>query len=289
MITEKPDNGKPILSCEIFPPKKADSFPKVFEIVDRIAALDPAFISVTYGAGGSNSGKQLEIVDYIQNTAKVEALAHITSVGFSEKALEDGLKAYEEKNIHNVLALRGDRPRDMTDDQFNSREFEHASDMINYIRSSGRTDDSLCIAGACYPEKHSEAQDMISDLFYLKVKQNAGCNFLISQLFFDNSFFYRFLELAGKNGIHIPVHAGIMPITDAGQLGRTVTLSGTSIPKKLADICAKFGDRPDDMKKAGIEYAVDQAVDLKNNGVHGIHVYAMNKPELCEAVFEAVR
>ena len=278
-----------ILSCEVFPPKKEDSFPKIYETVDRIAALKPAFISVTYGAGGTNSGKQLEIVDYIQNKTDTEALAHITSVGFDKRTLDYGLKAFEEKGVYNVLALRGDRPKDMSDKQYDSREFEHADDMIRYMRSTGRSEDSLMIAGACYPEKHPEAPDKPTDIFYLKKKQDAGCNMLISQLFFENSYFYRFLEYTEKNDITIPIHAGIMPITDSKQLGRTITLSGTSVPKKLADICANYGDNPEDMKKAGIEYAINQAVDLASNGVQGIHVYAMNKPELCEAVFNAVR
>ncbi|MBQ7724449.1 MAG: methylenetetrahydrofolate reductase [Lachnospiraceae bacterium] len=289
MIKDLSYSNGSVLSCEIFPPKKEAGFPKVFEVIDRIAALNPAFISVTYGAGGSNSGKQLEIVDYIQNKKKIEALAHITSVGYDKNALEAGLKNFEDKGIYNVLALRGDRPKDMTDEQYDSREFEHATDMVKYMRSTGRTNDKLCIAGACYPEKHSEAPDKLTDIFHLKEKQNAGTDFFISQLFFENTLFYRFLDLAEKNGIEIPIHAGIMPITDSNQLGRTVTLSGTSVPKKLADICARYGDDPEDMKKAGIEYAVNQAVDLMTYGVSGIHVYAMNKPELCEAIFEAVR
>ncbi len=289
MIKDLSYSNGSVLSCEIFPPKKEAGFPKVFEVIDRIAALNPAFISVTYGAGGSNSGKQLEIVDYIQNAKKIEALAHITSVGYDKNALEAGLKNFEDKGIYNVLALRGDRPKDMTDEQYDSREFEHATDMVKYMRSTGRTNDKLCIAGACYPEKHSEAPDKLTDIFHLKEKQNAGTDFFISQLFFENTLFYRFLDLAEKNGIEIPIHAGIMPITDSNQLGRTVTLSGTSVPKKLADICARYGDDPEDMKKAGIEYAVNQAVDLMTYGVSGIHVYAMNKPELCEAIFEAVR
>ena len=289
MIKDLSYSNGSVLSCEIFPPKKEAGFPKVFEVIDRIAALNPAFISVTYGAGGSNSGKQLEIVDYIQNAKKIEALAHITSVGYDKNALEAGLKNFEDKGIYNVLALRGDRPKDMTDEQYDSREFEHATDMVKYMRSTGRTNDKLCIAGACYPEKHSEAPDKLTDIFHLKEKQNAGTDFFISQLFFENTLFYRFLDLVEKNGIEIPIHAGIMPITDSNQLGRTVTLSGTSVPKKLADICARYGDDPEDMKKAGIEYAVNQAVDLMTYGVSGIHVYAMNKPELCEAIFEAVR
>ena len=289
MINARMDDRNCVLSCEIFPPKKDSSFPGVLETVDRIAALDPAFISVTYGAGGSNSGKQLEILDYIRNEKGIEALAHITSVGFNREKLDQGLGKYEEKGIANVLALRGDRPKDMTDEEFDKREFEHASDMIRYMRSNGKTADKLCIAGACYPEKHPEAPDKPTDIFYLKEKQDAGCDMFISQLFFENTLFYRFLDHAGKNGITIPVHAGIMPITDSGQLGRTVTLSGTSVPKKLSDIIAKYGEDPDEMKKAGIDYAINQALDLRDNGVHGIHVYAMNKPELCEALFNALR
>ena len=149
MINTRMDDRNCVLSCEIFPPKKDSSFPGVLETVDRIAALDPAFISVTYGAGGSNSGKQLEILDYIRNEKGIEALAHITSVGFNRKKLDQGLGKYEEKGIANVLALRGDRPKDMTDEEFDKREFEHASDMIRYMRSNGKTADKLCIAGAC--------------------------------------------------------------------------------------------------------------------------------------------
>ena len=289
MIRLSEDNRECVLSCEIFPPKKDAGFPKVYEVVDSIAALKPAFISVTYGAGGSNSGKQLEIVDYIQNKTNVEALAHITSVGFGKKDLEKCLNDFEEKGVKNVLALRGDRPRDMSDERFSSREFEHATDMISYMRDSGRDRDSLFIAGACYPEKHPEAPDKPTDIYFLKKKQDCGCDLLISQLFFDNSFFYRFLEYTEKNDITIPVHAGIMPIVDANMLGRTVTLSGTSVPKKLADLCANYGDDPEEMKKAGLDYAINQAVDLASNGVHGIHVYAMNKPDICEAIFDAVR
>ena len=286
MIRDELDSRECMLSCEVFPPKKEDAFTKVFNVLDSIAECDPAFISVTYGAGGSNAGKHLEISSYIQNKLNIETIAHVTSVGFNRKDLDDELDLLEKEGVFNILALRGDRPQDMTDEKYNSREFEHASDMVKYIRE---TDRKFCIAGACYPEKHFEAPDKLTDIFHLKQKIDAGCDFLISQLFFDNTFFYRFLELAARNDINVPIHAGIMPITSATQLGHTVSLSGTSVPKKLADIIARYGDDPEDMKKAGIEFAVDQALDLAKAGVHGIHVYAMNKPELCREIFSAVR
>ena len=285
MITDILSSKNLMLSCEVFPPKKEEDFTKVFGILDEIASAKPDFISVTYGAGGSNVGKNVEIASYIQNKCKIESLAHMTSVGYDRAHLAEGLEKLKSEGIVNILALRGDRPKDMTDERYNSREFEHASDMIPFIKEHG----SFCVAGACYPEKHFEAPDELTDLKNLKIKASSGCDFLISQLFFDNEYFYRLQDNADKIGIKIPMDAGIMPITSARQLGTTVTLSGTSVPKELSDIIAKYGDDKEDMKKAGIDYAIRQAIDLADHSVHGIHVYAMNKPELVKAIFNAVR
>lgn len=276
--------NKRTLSFEVFPPKKDGEFEKAFEVLDALGELKPDFISVTYGAGGSRSGQTIEIASYIQNNLGIDAMAHMTCVGSRREQL---LKIYEELKKHNVkhvLALRGDRPKDMTDEQFASRDFAHASDMMTFL--SEQTD--LKLAGACYPEKHFEAFSMESDLNNLKKKQEAGAEFLISQLFFDNDFYYAFLEKAAKKGISIPICAGIMPITSSKQIGTTITLAGSSIPKALADIIAAYGDDPEEMRKAGIDYAIRQIRDLQENGVNDIHLYTMNKPKMAKEIAEAI-
>lgn len=275
---------KRTVSFEVFPPKKDGEFDAAFETLDALGKLKPDFISVTYGAGGSRSGKTVEIASYIQNTLGIDAIAHLTCVGSKKEQI---LQVYEElkKNkVGHVLALRGDRPRDMSDEQFESRDFAHASDMMTFLKE--HTD--LHMAGACYPEKHFEAFSMETDLNNLKRKQEAGAEFLISQLFFDNDFYYSFLEKAEKKGITIPICAGIMPITSAKQIGTTITLAGSSIPKALADIIATYGENPEDMRKAGIDYAIRQIRDLQENGVNDIHIYTMNKPKTAAEIVEAI-
>ena len=186
--------------------------------------------------------------------------------------------------MQHVLALRGDRPKDMDDEQFLSRDFEHASDMMAFLKEN--TD--LHISGACYPEKHYEAFSMEADLKNLKLKQDAGAEFFISQLFFDNDYYYTFLEKAAKKGITVPICAGIMPITTAKQIGTTVTLSGSSVPKALSDLFALYADSPEDMRKAGIDYAIRQIRDLQENGVNDIHIYTMNKPKMAAEIMGAI-
>lgn len=276
---------EPTLSLEVFPPKKEDEFVAAFSVLDQLGELSPDFISVTYGAGGSNSKKTVEIASYIQNTLKIPALAHVTCVGNRAQDVMETIAALKEQNVDHILALRGDRPKAMTDEQFHSREFAHASDMIKYLKE--HTD--MHIAGACYPEKHFESFSMESDLNHLKEKQDAGAEFLITQLFFDNDYFYAFREKAAKKGITIPVCAGIMPITTSKQIGTTVSLSGSSVPKALADIIAKYADSAEDMRKAGIDYAIRQILDLKQNDVDGIHIYTMNKPKTAREIVEAIR
>lgn len=275
---------KQTLSFEVFPPKKEGDFEAAFEIMDQLALLKPDFISVTYGAGGSRSKKTIEIASYIQNKLDIDALAHMTCVGNTKAELCEVYEALQKENIKHCLALRGDRPKDMSDEQYNGREFSYATDMIQFLKEN--TD--LCLAGACYPEKHYESPDMDSDLRHLKEKQDAGTNFFITQLFFDNDCFYRFLEQKERYGITIPVCAGIMPITTANQLGTTVSLSGSSVPKTLSDIIAKYGENPVDMRKAGIEYAVNQIKDLQKNGADGIHIYTMNKPKTAAEIISAL-
>ena len=263
------------LSFEVFPPKKDGEFDKAFEVLDALSQLKPDYISVTYGAGGSRAGKTVEIASYIQNTLHIDAVAHMTCVGSKREQL---LEVYRELSAHNVthvLALRGDRPRDMSDEQYDSRDFEHASDMMAFLKEN--TD--LHLSGACYPEKHYECFSMESDLNNLKKKQDAGAEFFISQLFLDNDFYYTFLEKAERKGITVPICAGIMPITSVKQIGTSITLSGSSVPKAMADILATYGDNPDEMRKAGVDYAIRQIRDLHENGVQHIHLYSMNRPK----------
>ncbi len=273
------------VSLEIFPPKKEEEFAGAFELLDKLALLNPDFISVTYGAGGSRSKKTVEMTSYIKNTLHIPALAHLTCVGNTKNDIDNVVADLKAAGINNVLALRGDRPAYMTDEQYNAREFEHASDMIAYLKET--TD--FKIAGACYPEKHFEAFSFKEDVRYLKQKVDLGVEMLISQLFFDNEMFYRFEEMTRIAGINVPICAGIMPITTSKQLGTTVSLSGSSVPKKLADIIATYDDKPEDMRKAGIEYAVNQILDLKAHGVKDVHLYSMNKAKTTKEIFDAIR
>lgn len=261
------------LSFEVFPPKKDEEFDNVYQILNELNKLQPDFISCTYGAGGSRAGKTIEITSYIQKELGTDAIAHITCVGFTREDLQKNCDALQAAGVSHVLALRGDRPQSMTDEQFEKREFYYATDLVRHLKEHT----GLCISGACYPEKHFEAPSMEEDLRHLKEKVDAGVSSLISQMFFDNDYFYRFLDRARSKGIDVPIHAGIMPITTARQLGTTVSLSGSSVPKELADIIAAYGDDKEDMRKAGIDYAVRQIRDLKEHGVDGIHIYSMNK------------
>lgn len=273
------------LSLEVFPPKKEEDFPNAYTVLDSFGKLNPEFISVTYGAGGSNSKRTVEIASYIQNTLNLPGVAHLTCVGNTKQDILNVVEELENAHISRVLALRGDRPASMSDEQFYSREFTYASDLISFLKE--KTDFTLY--GGFYPEKHFEAASMEEDLQHLKQKTDAGCHTLISQLFFDNDFFYRFLEKAENLGIQAQFHAGIMPITTAKQLGTTVSLSGSSIPKKLADMIATYGDNAEDMRKAGIDFAISQIQDLRNHGVNCIHLYSMNKPKTTTEIVNAIR
>lgn len=281
MITRN-HTGKTVFSCEVFPPKRNDDIYEIYKTLDSLKTLKPDFISVTYGAGGSNSKKTATIAAYIQNICDVEALAHMTAVGMDPVTLNGLMFELKKKGINNILALRGDKPRTMTDEEFENRHYRYASDLVEVIRP----DKDLCIAGACYPEVHPESKDSASDIARLKDKVDKGVDMLITQMFFDNNAFYDFMDKATAAGINVPVHAGIMPITKYNQLGTSVQLSGSSVPNELSSIIAKYGENDEDMKKAGIEYAVNQINDLKANGVAGIHVYTMNKADITMAIYE---
>lgn len=274
MIKDIFNQGRPVFSFEVFPPKKNEEIYDLYKTLDTLKTLNPDFISVTYGAGGSNSKKTATIAAYIKNICEIEAIAHMTAVAMDETFLVQLLDDLHEKGISNVLALRGDRPRDMSDEDYENRTFLYAKDIIEIIRQQSN---ELCVAAACYPEMHPESASRESDLQYLKQKIDSGVNFLITQMFFDNNKFYEFREKARKCGINIPITTGIMPITSAKQLGTSVSLSGTSVPQALSNLVAKYADKPEDMRKAGIEYATKQIEDLIANDVDGIHLYTMNK------------
>lgn len=272
------------ISFEIFPPKKDSDFSSALNVAEELSALNPELISVTYGAGGSHSKRTVEIASFIQNELHIPAMAHLTCVGSTKEEIRKICEALKSHGISNVLALRGDRPKDMSDEQYNSREFTYSADLIDYLKEN--TD--FQIWGACYPEKHFEAFSKEADLLHMKEKQDKGVTQFITQMFFDNDFFYEFREKCAKKGITAPIHAGIMPITKASQLGTSVSLSGSSVPKALSDIIAAYGNNPDDMYKAGIEYAIRQCNDLIQNGVDGIHIYTMNKPFVAKEITAAI-
>ena len=284
MTENKSNRNQTGLSFEVFPPKKDEEFDNAYQIMQELGKLNPDFISCTYGAGGSRASKTIEIASFIRKELQIDAIAHITCVGFTKEDLQKNCDALKEAGINHVLALRGDRPQTMTDEQYNSREFYYATDLVRYLKE--HTD--LQISGACYPEKHFESPSFEEDLQHLKEKVDTGVSSLISQMFFNNDYFYRFLDKARTLGINVPIHAGIMPITTAKQLGTTVSLSGSSVPKELADLIATYGDDKEDMRKAGVDYAVRQIRDLKEHGVDGIHIYSMNKvkttTEICSMI-----
>lgn len=280
MIKDIYKTGRTIFSFEVFPPKKEEEFNDIYNTLNLLKTLNPDFISVTYGAGGSNSKKTAAIASYIKNSCDIEPIAHLTAVAMDEAFLKDFIKDLKKKGVSNILALRGDRPKDMSDAAYANRRFLHAEDIIRIIH---RESDS-CIAAACYPEIHPESESRESDLYYLKQKVDSGVDFLITQMFFDNHKFYEFRNLAEKKGIHVPISAGIMPITSAKQLGTSVTLSGTSVPGELRSLVAKYADTPADLRKAGIEYAAKQITDLIDNNVDGIHIYTMNKADTAKEI-----
>lgn len=275
---------KPLLSFEVFPPKKEEEFTTAFQTLDALSILNPDFISVTYGAGGSKSKKTIEIASYIQNHLHIQALAHLTCVGSRKEDIVSICKELKNAGVSNVLALRGDRPQYMTDEQYRSREFTYASELIGFLKNN--TD--LEIASACYPEKHFESLSLESDLVHLKEKETAGTEFYITQMFFDNESFYRFQERAFNAGIKAPICTGIMPITSSKQLGTTVSLTGSSIPKQLSDLIANYGDDAAELRKAGIDYAIRQIRALKTHGVDGVHLYTMNKAKMAAEIVSGI-
>lgn len=264
------------LSFEAFPPKKDSDFDSVATAVEKIAQLKPDFMSVTYGAGGSNSKNTLSIAEEVQKSG-VTALAHLTCVGQDEENLRASINAFKASGIENILALRGDIPEGDTAPQ----TFPHASDLINAIRREGA---DFCIGGACYPEGHPESYNSDADIDGVRRKVESGCEFLTTQMFFDNNILYNYMFKLLRHDIRVPVIAGIMPVTNAKQIKRIMSLSSSSMPARFKAIVDRFANNPEAMKQAGIAYATEQIIDLIANDVTHIHIYTMNRPDIAGSI-----
>ncbi len=278
-ISELLSEDKVSLSMEVFPPKTTTSFENVQKAVKEIASLKPDFMSVTYGAGGGTSKHTVQFAHDIKDEYGVSSIAHLTCVSSTKETVENQIKLMKDSGIENVLALRGDIP---TDPDFKMPgEFHYASDLVHEIK---RIAPDMCIGGACYPEGHPDAANKEEDIKHIKEKVDAGCEFLTTQMFFDNSIFYNYIYRLRDAGIKVPVIAGIMPITKKNQVERSIQLSGSCVPARFKAIVDKFGDNPAKMQQAGIAYATDQIIDLIANGINHIHIYTMNNPEVAAGI-----
>lgn len=274
---------KTVFSFEVFPPKKDMLLETVFPTLRELVTLKPDFISVTCGAGGAGgSMRTVEVASKLKNLG-CDTAAHLPCINLDKETLQQQLQTLKQEGIENILALRGDKTPGVEP----KHDFPHASDLIAYIRE--HEGQSFNIIGACYPEGHQEAKTLAADIDALKIKVDAGANELISRLFFDNELFYDFLDRIHHAGIHVPVEAGIMPVTNRKQIERMVTLCGATLPKKFQKILVKYGNNAQSMEDAGIAYAIDQIVDLLANGVDGIHIYTMNNPRVAKRITEAVK
>ncbi len=271
------------LSLEVFPPKKTANFDSLKPSLERMCSLPIDYISVTYGAGGSTSKNTPAVAAYIKDEMNTTSLAHLTCWGSSKADIKESLGNLKDMGIQNILALRGDKPRD-TD--VPPGELKYASELTAFIKENG----DFCVGGACYPERHPDSESDESDIENLKKKADSGCDFLVTQMFFDNDVFWRFCERAAAAGINIPIIAGIMPLTSASQIEKMCILSGgATMPSNFTRMAAKFYDNPEALKQAGITYAISQITDLIAAGVDGIHIYTMNKPDVAEKIVDYVK
>ena len=278
-VSELLKSDKVTISVELFPPKKGSQLENYKAIVGQMAELKQSYISCTYGATGGTSDYTVEIADTI-NSYGIPAIAHLTCASSTKEKVQSVIKELKDRKIENILALRGDIPEDA--DFPLPDQYHHAIELIGEIKEIG----DFCIGGACYPEGHPEAATMEEDLQHLKEKVEAGCDYLTTQMFFDNNTYYRFLYKALAKGINVPVVPGIMPVTNAAQVKRTISLTGNLVPAKFLSIVDRFGSNPEAMKQAGIAYATEQIIDLIANGVNHIHIYSMNKPDVAGAIMD---
>lgn len=271
---------KTVFSFEVFPPKKTSTVDVIYKTLDEMKDLSPDFISVTFSAGGSGNGHfALDIASSIKKMG-ITPVIHLPCINNTKEEISETLTQLKDKGIENILALRGDKNPDIPP----KTDFAHASDLITYIRSQGEFD----IAGACYPEGHPDSDSLVDDIINLRKKVEAGADHLITQLFFDNDYFYDFRERAAIAGINVPIEAGIMPVVNKNQIERMVTTCGASLPKRFVKIMQKYGDNPEALRDAGIAYAISQIIDLVANGVDGIHLYTMNNAYVARKISETV-
>ena len=268
----------------MFPPKKSTGLESVRQATEEIAKLDPSFVSVTYGAGGGTSDYTLDIAENIKERTGVPVLAHITCVSSNRKKVADYIGRLKEAGIGNVMALRGDLTPEIEGQDRSGWDYRYAYQLVEELKAAG----DFCIGGACYPEVHPESANRCEDVLHLKQKVNAGCDFLTSQMFFDNDLFYSFLYRVRDIGIDIPVIPGIMPITNANQVEKAVKLSGCHMPMRFMSLVDRFGGNAAAMEQAGIIYASEQIIDLYANGIRNVHVYTMNKPRVAEGILRNV-
>ncbi|MBQ2240981.1 MAG: methylenetetrahydrofolate reductase [Clostridia bacterium] len=280
-LTELFKNDKLSLSFEVFPPKTDTAFESVKHATEEIAKLRPSFMSVTYGAGGGTSKYTLNIAKNIKANYGVPTLAHLTCVSSTRETVRQRIEDMKSAGIENVMALRGDIPAGLENADRSHWDYKHAVELVRELKESGA---DFCIGGACYPEIHPESANQKEDIKYLKEKVEAGCEFLTTQMFFDNNLLYNFLYKIREAGITVPIIPGIMPITNGNQVDRAIKLSGSFMPQRFKSLVDKFGTTPAAMKQAGIAYATDQIIDLFANGITNVHVYSMNKPDVAEAI-----
>ena len=269
------------LSFEVFPPKTETAFESVKQACEKIAALSPSFMSVTYGAGGGTSRYTLDIAKSIKENHGIPSLEHLTCVSSTRDTVREKIEQIMSAGIENVMALRGDIPEEMKNSDRSEWDYRNAIDLVRELRAANP---DFCIGAACYPEVHPESATQKDDIRYLKEKVDAGCDFLTTQMFFDNNLLYNFLYKIREAGITVPVVPGVMPITNANQVERAIKLSGSFMPQRFKSIVDKFGSDPDAMKQAGIAYATDQIIDLYANGITNVHVYSMNKPDVAAKI-----
>lgn len=269
------------LSFEVFPPKKESSYESVRIATEKIASLKPAFMSVTYGAGGGISQYTIDIAKNINEKYNVPMLAHLTCVSSDKATVSEKIKNMMDAGIENVMALRGDLTPELENTDRTKWDYQHA---VQLVRQLKETNPDFCIGAACYPEVHPESENQKTDILYLKEKVDAGVDFLTTQMIFDNNLFFNFMYKLREAGVTVPVLPGIMPITNANQVERAIKLSGSFMPQRFKSMVDKFGSDPEAMKQAGIAYATDQIIDLYANGITNVHIYSMNKPEIAEGI-----
>lgn len=284
LISEKIKTNQPTVSFEIFPPKPGYPVDTIYDTIDSLSDLNPDFISVTYGAGGSTKDTTVEISSLVQKKHNIPALAHLTCLTSTREEIDSALDRLSANGVRNILALRGDAPQNSCTVDFPESMYSYSGDLVRHIKERG----GFCIGGACYPEKHKESKNAWDDIVHLREKVDQGLDFLITQLFFDNELFYGFVEKADSMGVDIPIIPGIMPIMDLRQVSKIVSLTGCSVPKKFLRIIEKYEHSPEALKEAGIAYAASQIIDLLAWGVPGVHIYSMNKAEETRRIVNSI-